>query len=47
MATLNCMLDPTEERVPELKDWSEKITIMQHRGENGRKGKKKRVRNRG
>lgn len=23
MDTLNCMLDPTEERVRELKDWSE------------------------
>lgn len=32
MDTLNCMLDPTEERVRELKDWSEKVTIMQHRG---------------
>ena len=32
MGTLNCMLDPTEERVPELKDWSEKVIIMQHRG---------------
>ena len=41
------MLDPAEERVRELKDWSEEVTIMQHRGENGRKAKKKSVRKRG
>lgn len=41
MDTLSRILNTIEERVSELKDQSEKVTIMQHREDKWGKGKKR------